>query len=109
MQAALRHCKFEAVLMVNLSGYVEDCALAVARPDSVKFVELPMHLGYVQFCICVFCTRFHCDDCAVWAKQGCRLASAGEHEWDRWAHRLKAALLVGQPRDHEVREDPLEP
>ena len=30
VSAALRHCKFKAVLIVNLTGYVEELALAVA-------------------------------------------------------------------------------
>ena len=36
LESALRHCKAEAVLIVNLTGYVEELALAVAGQSVLR-------------------------------------------------------------------------
>lgn len=44
LESALRHCKFDAVLIISLTGYVQELGLAVVRLD--KLDNLPTFFDF---------------------------------------------------------------
>ena len=109
IEGALRHVKFSAVLVCNLTGYVEDMGVAAAWFDVDVFFDIPL--------VCDFCNIYQFVMFVIFlipiSRYGLSLSWGGQpagerdHGWGRCTDKPQICVLLvmplsWQPRDSQI-------